>query len=178
MDFENIVGEYDREQANRPVVLKATEFKTIYLAPSTDVPPDDGILAYVGFESIFDLAVIADRSVLLVRYDQLDMVKCCLDAAVYLEINFAVLTGLPGAEYSQSFEEVTWRLDKYAYAPFITELRLATDLAAQVSAQSGTVYDDEKARYTRKSGGVKPHTGYTVHGADDPDEIGDEELVL
>lgn len=177
MDFENIVEEYDRRRSDETVVVRNETFKTVYLAPASDTVPDDGLLEYVTFESIYDFKTTPDRAVVMVRADQLDLIKCCIGAAVFLEVTFAVMQGVPASEYGQLFEEVTWRLDKFAYSPFVTELRLAIDLDNQVKAQTRSVYDDEKSRYTRKNGGVKEHKGFDVHRSDRAEDE-PEDLVL
>lgn len=173
MNLEDIVGSYDHEQQLK-TVKTPDNGKVLYVAPSTDELPDDGVLVYSTIESLYDLSSIAERSVVLFRFDQVGLLACIAANSVYTEVSLSTLTGLPGADYSTVFNEATWRLPAVAYAPFIAELRLAGQIDEQLNAQKATQYDDEKRTYTRKSGAVKPHSDFKLEsdfGDDDSETL-------
>lgn len=164
MDIENVVESYNkRSLAN----TKTEVSKTLFVAPSPDELPDDGVLEYVTVETIFDLKTVPDRSVVLVREEQLEMIRCIAENSTVFDLKFATLTGLPGANYSVSFDEATWAFDKVAYAPFISELRVAGEIESQLEAQNRTVHDVEREKYTRKTGEVKAHTNFSLARSSD-----------
>lgn len=164
MDIENIVQEFEIKN-HKPE--KIEEAATFYVAPIANELPNDGVLNYTTIESVHDLKVVADRSVITLRDDQLDIVKCVHDYPALFKVNLVVLTGLPTAAYSVAFDETTWAYDKVAYAPFISELRVAGEIEAQLAVQNETEYDREKKQYTRKTGEVKAHTDFELATADD-----------
>lgn len=141
---------------------KQTDAPTLYLAPITEELPNDGVLSYSTVETLSDLSSCADRTVVLLRDEQMDMIRCVHDYPSLFRLNLMVMTGLPAANYTAAFEEATWSYDKLAYAPFISELRVAGEIESQLQSQNETVYDKEKQRYTRSSGEVKPHSDFVV----------------
>lgn len=152
--------------------------RMLFVAPSNGTSPDDGVLLYSTIETLFDVANVPERSVVLFRADQEAILKCLCENEALFGVELRVLGGLPETDYSVSFESATWALEKVAYVPFLSELRLAADLNQQLEAQNATVYDREKASYTRKSGEVKEHRDFEVMpGLRIPAEGGDDEDV-
>lgn len=154
-------------------VKKVEPPKTVFIAPYTEDLPDDGVLSYTTIESVYDLKSIPDRSVVMLRDDQTALMKCVADNRALFALELVTLTGLPAANYSASFDEVTWAFNKVAYAPFISELRLASEIADQLDSQNKTPYAREKEAYTRKTGEVKQMTAFDVSPVDsDPEDSG------
>lgn len=151
--------------------------KMLFVAPATDKHPDDGVLMYCNIEKLFDVDKIEERSVILFREDQLPLLKCLCDNQSLFQLELRTLTGIPMTDYSPDFENTVWSLEKVAYVPFLSELRLAGELDAQLKAQNSTAYDREKASYTRKTGEVKEHTAFEVLRAGGASEGGDDEDV-
>lgn len=155
----------------------ADDSKKLFVAPNPSTSPEDGVLDYSTIESVFDIERIADRVVVLFREDQIELLKCLCDNQVIFNVELTVLGGVPQVDYSADFENATWALKKVAYVPFISELRLAADLQAQLEAQNATAYDREKAGYTRKTGLVKEHKDFELLGSKVVPEGGDDEDV-
>lgn len=175
MDIENIVGLQERKDADEEAD------KTLFIAPSPDELPSDGVLFYATIETIYDIGSVPDRSVILVRDDQTELVRCIADNTKLFGVKLTTLTGLPSANYSVAFDEATWAFDKVAYAPFISDLRVAGEIESQLEAQNRTQYDVEKASYTRKTGEVKEFkdfTSATVEDDDGGDETESDEMRL
>lgn len=159
MDIESIVESYNaRSLQNKDTKVS----KSLFIAPVTSELPSDGVLNYVTIESVFDLNSVPDRSVVLIRDDQTAIVKCIAENAGVFDLKFATLTGLPTADYTVAFEEAVWAFDKVAYAPFISELRVAGEIEEQLASQNRTVHEIEKEKYTRKTGDVKAHSDFKI----------------
>lgn len=172
MNLDDIVS---ANETDLRVDTKDTNSRTLFVAPATDETPNDGVLQYTTVESIYDFKTIPDRSVVLLRGDQNDLLKCVADNRKLFSLELFTLTGLPGANYSATFDEATWAFNKVAYAPFISELRLAGEIAAQIEAQSQTPYSREKEAYTRKTGEVKQMVAYDVAPIGNESDEGDVE---
>lgn len=175
MDIQAALADIEeQEQATR--VTPAADAVMLFVGPASDKSPDDGILVYSTVETVFDIAKVPERSVVLFRPDQIGLLKCLCENEVLFGLELRVLTGLPEVDYSPDFDNATWALEKVAYLPFLSELRLAAELDDQLKAQNSTVYDREKATYTRKTGAVKEHTNFEVMKAHPvPAEGGDDE---
>jgi len=175
MDIENIVENYEARNKRMKVIEPS---KTLFVAPAPDEVPNDGVLAYTTIESIFDIRDVPDRTVMLMRPDQLGILQCISENTPVFDVQLATLTGLPGASYTVTFDEATWAFDKVAYAPFISELRVAGEIEEQLAAQKRTIHDEEKAKYTRKTGEVKEHSNFKLAkiGSDNiDDDLGDDD---
>lgn len=134
-----------------------SQLRKILVAPAGLTLPDDGILSYVEIANVFDLRDIADNVVVLFRPDSYPVLKLLCENSQLLGFEVAALVGLPATEYTADFESVVWALDKVAYAPFISELRLSIDMQSRIQAESASVYDTERKQITRSNGTVKPH---------------------
>lgn len=154
-----------RDTGNEPIETPAPvdqPRKMLFVSPSADKSPDDGVLTYSTLETVFDIADIPERSVITFRPDQLPLLRCLCDNDSLFGLELRALTGLPETDYSADFDNAVWALDKVAYVPFISELRLASELDSQLQAQNETGYDRERVAYTRKSGEVKEHSNFKV----------------
>lgn len=181
MNLEDIVEAYDRKHGQKIGVDEV--HKTLFVCPAGDELPSDGVLNYVTIETVFDLANVPDRSVVVIRPDQLGILKCVAENTTVFKLDVRVLTGLPGAAYGTEFEAATWAFEKVAYAPFISELRVASEIESQLAAQSQSQHDAEKERYSRKDGSVKEHRDFTVASVGvkavpvGDDDVADEEMI-
>lgn len=167
MDIEAALADHEvslAEQQKEPRVGKM-----LFVAPASDKSPDDGVLTYSTIESVFDVAAVPDRSVVIFRADQIAMLKCFCENEGLFGLEMRVLTGLPETDYTADFDNATWSLDRVSYLPFLSELRLASEMESQLSAINETAYDREKAGYTRKTGLVKEHTKFDKVTANEPD---------
>lgn len=175
MDIQSALADIEeKEQADKPAPNQ--DAVMLFVGPASDKSPDDGILVYSTIEAVFDIAKVPERSVVLFRPDQAGLLKCLCENETLFGLELRVLTGLPEVDYSPDFDNATWALEKVAYLPFLSELRLAAELDDQLKAQNSTVYDREKATYTRKTGSVKEHTNFEVMKAHPvPAEGGDDE---
>lgn len=143
-----------------------------YFVPLPAETPNDGFLSYATIESIKDVFTLPARTVIMLRADQENILQAISDYAALFKVDPKVLTGLPGAVYSATFEEASWAFDKVAYVPFINELSSASDISAQLAAEKQTPYDVEKSNYTRANGTVKQHQNFLKPEEDD--DIADE----
>lgn len=169
MDIQAALADHEDAQLSNSKETKEAS-KMLFVAPISENTPDDGVLLYSTVESLFDLAAIPDRTVVLFRPDQTPMIKCLCDNPTLFDIELRALTGIPETDYSTEFDSVTWSLDRVAYLPFLSELRLASEIGAQLEVETQTDYDREKAVYTRKTGLVKEHKGFLLpsEGEDNP----------
>lgn len=172
---DNGILEGENSGVQKPT--NATEPKRLFVAPNPSASPEDGVLDYSTIETVFDIERINDRTVVLFRDDQLELLKCLCENQAIFNLELTVLSGVPQVDYSADFENATWALKKVAYVPFISELRLAADLQSQLEAQKETAYDREKAGYTRKTGLVKEHKNFELLGSKVVPEGGDDEDV-
>lgn len=175
MDIQAALSDYEEEFASSVKTKPVTSTKMIFVSPISEKSPDDGVLSYSTVESVFDLAAIPDRGVVTFRPDQIEILKLVCENQTLFGLELSVLSGVPETDYSADFENATYAIDRVAYLPFLSELRLAAEIGAQLEAQEQTEYDREKATYTRKNGKVKEHSNFLL-----PDEVSetldDEEL--
>lgn len=137
--------------------VNAVDVKSILVCPSTVELPDDGMLNFTRVATVFDLKDVPSQSVVQFDHLQHDMLKLICDNAAVMNLEVRLLVGVPTAEYTADFDSVTWQLERIAYAPFLTDLRLAKDLGKQLEEESATAYDIERKSVERSDGSVKPH---------------------
>lgn len=152
----------DHEESEKQTGTQKTPSKMLFVCPAGEQSPDDGVLTFSTIEKILDVSAIPDRGVVLFRQDQIAILKCLCENTILFDLELRVLTGVPETDYSADFESATWSLEKVAYLPFLSELRLATEIGEQLAASEMTDYDKEKATYTRKSGRVKEHAKFEI----------------
>lgn len=152
--------------AEKPKVV--VEKRTIFVAPSTGELPDDGFLAYQTVETIQDFLTAPDRCVVMLKEEQYKWVRIPMDYSVNTNMELRVLTGIANATYSVAFDEATWDIEKVAYAPFISELSNASDIANQLAAENRTEHEKQLMRNQRADGTVKSHAKFL--GPEDDEE--------
>jgi hypothetical protein len=158
--------------------LEAVDVKSILVCPSTVEVPDDGMLNFVRIANVFDLRDVPSQSVVQFDHMQHDMLKLICDNAAVMNLEVRLLVGLPEAEYTADFDSVTWQLERIAYAPFLTDLRLAKELGKQLEEESATAYAVERRTVERSDGSVKVHDADLAKPSNGDDELdGDEETA-
>lgn len=136
---------------------RAEGVKTLFVAPSPETVPDDGVLGYVVMESIYDLGTVEPGSVVLVRPPLQPILKIVAENPLAFERRLIVLSGLPGAEYTSSFDGATWNCDRVSYAALLADLNDARLRAEVEAAALETRVERERKGYTRANGSVKAH---------------------
>lgn len=136
---------------------RAEGVKTLFVAPSPETVPDDGLLGYVVMESIYDLGAVEPGSVVLVRPPLQPILKIVAENPMAFERRLIVLSGLPDAEYTSSFDGATWNCDRVSYAALLADLSDARLRAEVEAAALETRVEQERKGYTRANGSVKAH---------------------
>lgn len=136
---------------------RAEGVETLFVAPSPETVPDDGVLGYVVMESIYDLGTVEPGSVVLVRPPLQPILKIVAENPLAFERRLIVLSGLPGAEYTSSFDGATWNCDRVSYAALLADLNDARLRAEVETAALETRVERERKGYTRSNGSVKAH---------------------
>lgn len=136
---------------------KAEGVKTLFVAPSPETVPDDGVLGYAVMESIYDLGTIEPGSVVLVRPPLQSVLKIVVENPLAFERRLIVLSGLPGAAYTSSFDGATWNCDRVSYAALLADINDARMRAEVEAAATETLAEKERKGYTRANGSVKAH---------------------
>lgn len=136
---------------------RAEGVKTLFVAPSPETVPDDGLLGYVVMESIYDLGTVEPGSVVLVRPPLQPILKIVAENPLAFERRLVVLSGLPDAEYTSSFDGATWNCDRVSYAALLADLSDARLRAEVEAAALETRVEQERKGYTRANGSVKAH---------------------
>lgn len=157
---------------NRPAV--ASKLPSLFIAPLGSEVPDDGILDYVTVDAAIDLLSASSdgkTTVVLVREDQKELIRVICENDHVLGINVFAMYGVPGSTYSPWFDEVTFAKERVSYSPFVSELRIISDVATLVEAnRDKSTLEKEQKTYTKKSGLVKSVTASQVGVGDDSDE--------
>lgn len=147
-------------ELNSEESIQTDSAHVLYVCPHVDKLPNDGFLEYASFEVFTDLFKLEPRTVVMVREDQLHVLKVVQDYGPVVGITIRCITGIPEADYSVTFTDATWAFEKIAYAPFIADLSSAVDTQEQIKNQLKGGVADEEARYTRKDGSVKEHSKF------------------
>lgn len=172
----SLESEAIRRGAIAAQALKESGIKTILVAPLPDVLPDDGLLQYTAVTSVYDLPSVPDRSVALFDVQKdLDLLRLIQNNGPLLGVDTKVLVGLPTAEYTTSFDEAVWQSDRVAYAPLLSELSIATEVAAQTAVKKMTQHDHERAQYTRRDGSVKVDERVVLASSMDKSDVSSED---
>jgi len=145
--------------------------RAFFVAPNPTELPDDGVLNYVVISSVYDLKDAPERSVLLFPASQERLLSILASNPDVFGLRLQCLAGVPKADYSVSFDQTVWNMEKVSYGPLLSELRLSIEVDAQTRAAGMTLHDQERARVTRSSGEVKAHTAFdlAVDDGDAPD---------
>lgn len=161
----------DREKAAKASEQSDGSARVLYICPDLDKKPDDGLLNYTTFDVFADLLKIAEHSVVLVRPDQFNVLKAVEHYGPVLGLDFKILTGVAGADYSAAFDDATWSFERVAYGPFIADLTDSINTAKTIAAQEKGAFGKEQASFTRANGTVKAFTSFNGPSEDDgPDE--------
>lgn len=158
-------------------VMGAVEKKSILVCPSTPELPDDGMLNFVRIANVFDIKDVPTQSVVQFDHMQLDMLKLVCDNAAVLNLDVRLLVGVPNSEYTADFDAATWQLERVAYAPFLTDLRLAKELGEQLAEESATAYDIERKAIERSDGSVKVHDAEMRKTPSSDDDLDNDEAT-
>lgn len=170
MDLFNLMAEKVDKPQERPYRM---------VCPSSEAVPQDGMLKYITIETLGDLlAEMPANTVIMFRDDQKDLLQCVVDYPHLFGWDAIIVTGVPGVAYPPEFESVTWQLNRLPYHTVVNDLveleRRHVELAEEKKGSS--IYEKEKAQYTRKSGDIKAFTGFTTaKPADAEDEANGEE---
>lgn len=139
------------------------DLKQIFVAPAPSELPDDGVLRYVAVENVYDFAQVPDRAVAVISRHGHAMLKCVAENTPLFGVRLIVLVGIPDAEYSVDFDASTWNLERASYMTLINDVRSASEIEKQIAAESMSVHDHEKARFTRADGTVKSLADFEMH---------------
>jgi len=164
MDIERVLDAMD--PADRPdQPTPKSDRKYLFVAPAPDRLPDDGMLTYIEIVGIYDVRDVPERAVLLFSRESFAVLKLLAENQIVFGVELHQLVGLPEADYSLDFDQVTWNLEKVSYAPLVSEISLAMEAQRQVEAASQTMHDIERQQYTRQDGSVREQKGFKVTGA-------------
>lgn len=131
------------------------DVKVCFVAPLPEEVPDDGVLSYRTIETIYDVASVEDRQVMLFHPLAHNVLKCLAENTATFKLRLVVLSGLPGSLYSAEFEKNTWNLERASYPTLINDIKHAAMLQDTRAAQNMSQHDRERAQYTRSDGSVK-----------------------
>lgn len=162
MNLESVIAAQAAE-----VIVSKEGTKLLFVMPSTDVLPNDGILEYVTLESLYDFKSIPARSVVQVRMEEYDVLGAAVSLSSMLALDLKVLSGVPSADYDIGFDRETWAIERVSYAPLVSELALEMEIARQTVKNDASHHDKERAQFTRADGTVKKQTEFDVVTSDD-----------
>jgi len=168
MDLARQVALVEGEDANKGVN------KELFIYPATDELPNDGLLTFQTVETVYDLKGVPDRAAIAIRTEQVAMISLVAANNNVFGVTLRVLTGVPGAEYTIDFESAVYALEKVAYAPLVSELSLAADIAAQLRASERTVNDLEREKFVRSTGLPKEHRSFDQHSRELDDGVAEQ----
>lgn len=164
------------------VASAETERDAIRLVcPSTERLPQDGMLEYVTIEAIGDLlATHGSNVVFMFHPDNAKLLKCFVEFSHLFGQTPTVISGVPEVNYDPDFENVTWSLHRVAYHSVVNDLLEVArrDRDMSEDKKNSSIYEREKATYTRKTGETKRFTAFDVNAkpasADDEATAEDE----
>lgn len=147
----------------------------VLVSPLGAAVPDDGLLEYVTFDSAGDFLGLAERArarVALAREDQGELLRVLCDNSKLLGIEIKAVYGVPECDYRPWFDEVTFHKERLSYSPFVSEMRIAKDVAEmQEKERPKTVVEKEESTFIRKKGGIKSiEAGRIAVGLDDDND--------
>jgi hypothetical protein len=172
MDIE---AEVLRRRAAEHADQEEQGLKQLFVSPAGDDLPNDGTLNYVTLASVYDFKSYKEGDVVVVADEFVPELKCVVDNSGLFAVVLRVLTGVPNASANTDFDHATWKLEKVAYAPFISELSLQREVAQQEKLATESRHDRERRQFTRADGTVKAQTKFDLAGPE-PVVGGDEKL--
>lgn len=158
LDLEYAVNQARAAEGQAPIDGSPEPIVTrpIFVAPASDELPDDGILQYMVVASVYDMKDVPERCVALFDMQRsAEVFKLVCANAPLFGLELRALVGVPGSAYPIQFDEATWNLERVAYAPLISEIRLAAETEQQRRASLLSGHDIERAQYTRSNGTVR-----------------------
>lgn len=163
---------------NRPLV--ASKLPSLFIGPLGSEMPEDGLLEYATFDTAIDLLSAAGHGkavIMMVREDQQELVKVVCESDHVLGVNVFVMYGIPGSTYAPWFDEVTFSKEKVSYSPFVSELRIISDVTKAVEAnREKSTLEKEQTSYTKRNGTVKSIKPSQVSVGEDIDDSDYSEL--
>lgn len=160
---------------------KREEMPQRLICPTSASLPQDGMLEYIGVETLAD--IVNDKNmtgVLTFRPDQQELLKCYVQYYKLFGSVPVVLSGVPGVEYNADFENNTWDCQRVAYHTVVNDLLELSRREGELKAErkNSSIYEKERSTYTRKSGDVKAFTAFDMpqgaqtlaHGKPDSEE--------
>jgi len=154
-------------------VVETSERKALFVMPRTSELPNDGILEYVNAETVYDFSKLKPNVVVQIDVDKYDVLKLIAEHQVLFDVALRVLAGVPMTDYDPQFDQVTWNLERVAYAPLISELALEAEVEAQEKHANASQHDREREQFTRADGTVKKQTAFDM--AEDANDTTSEE---
>lgn len=154
--YDNLMNLAEATGAIKRVEEPKEALPVALVAPLGVSVPDDGILSYVTVDNFKQLLDTPEGSVVLFREDQAQMLTTfCRDSDLFGR-SVQVLYGAPGSTYDRWFDEATFEKSKVSYAPLVSEIRIAGDIAAVKKAnESQSVVDKEEQQFRKRDGGVR-----------------------
>lgn len=138
------------------------DIKQMFVCPSADKAPDDGILSYVTMESIYDIRSFDAGSVVMVSPDLIEALSLVVSNVMLFKARLIVLTGVPGCEYTPDFDRATWSCEKASYAAIVSEINDARSVKRTVEDEAATKHQRERKAFTRSDGSIKGHHAEVV----------------
>lgn len=150
---------------------KKPDFPVIFVGPLGTEVPQDEIFEYTTISDLSEIGSVKERSVVLFREDQAEMLKVFSDHCELFGRTAQPLFGIPGTQYGVWFDDATFSRERASYGTFVSELRAAAEIAAQVAAASRSETDVESDRYRKADGRVRYNDGI---GSGNPNDLGDD----
>lgn len=142
-----------------PVANVNADLPSVFVSPLGTEVPDDALLEYITFDGakdFLDAGTNTRTRVVLVREDQAPLLELICNNAELLKLNVFAMYGVPGSDYKPWFDEATFKVERLSYSPFVSELRIASDVEKAVEAnRPKSTIETEQKTYTRRSGAVK-----------------------
>lgn len=131
--------------------MKNDEIKkrTVLLAPVPDVNVESRIPMFT-VAALADLVTATSGDAAVITIEPGRALQCAIDYADLFGVDFAVLQGLPGAIYSEAFNQQTWSLDRVSYDTLIADV--------VASERVETLKKSEDSVIRAKSGSVVQRT--------------------
>lgn len=121
----------------------------VFIAPSSDVLPDDGVFDYVEVSSVKGLvSEFQPNVVLMFKPENLRLVDMMMKYADIVGLTPVVMQGLPRSNYSAEWDDATFAAAKVAYQEAFDEA-IATEKTREAIARSDR---SEKGRSSRREG--------------------------
>lgn len=145
-------------------------YPVVFVSPMGESVPEDGVFDYTTITDLSDIGAVKERSVILFRADQNEMLAVFAKNGALFGRAVQPLFGVPGSDYLVWFDDATFGLDRIAYGAFVAELRAASEIAEQLEMNSRSGTKVESDRYTTSAGKVRFSDKIeTADSADDSD---------